>query len=62
MARQQTQSAKDNDPGCHVGRVRKVVVLFVWERRWTGGQLTRWRILDDLKIVYFSVEIIRWIN
>ena len=32
MARQQTQSAKDNDPGGQVGRVRKVVVLFVWER------------------------------
>ena len=53
MARQQTQSAKDNDPGGQVGRVRKVVVLFVWERRWTRGQLTRWRILDDLKIVYW---------
>ena len=28
MARQQTPSSKDNDPGCPVWRVRKVVVLF----------------------------------
>ena len=28
MARQQTPSSKDNDPGCPVCRVRKVVVLF----------------------------------
>jgi|RhiMethySRZTD1v2_1073278.scaffolds.fasta_scaffold44459_6 hypothetical protein len=27
MARQQTPSSKDNDPGCPVWRVRKVVVL-----------------------------------
>ena len=28
MARQQTPSSKDNDPGCRICRVRKVVVLF----------------------------------
>ena len=30
MARQQTQSSKDNDPGCHVWTVGKVVVLFLF--------------------------------
>jgi hypothetical protein len=29
MARQQTPSSKDNDPGCPVWRVRKVVVLLI---------------------------------
>ena len=29
MARQQTPSSKDNDPGCRICRVRKVVVLLI---------------------------------
>jgi hypothetical protein len=30
MARQQTQSSKDNDPGCHVWVVRNVVALLLF--------------------------------
>jgi hypothetical protein len=32
MARQQAQSSKDNDPGCHVWTVRNVGALFCSEK------------------------------
>ena len=51
MARQQTQSSKDNDPGYHVWRVRKVVVLFCFGKgpldHEIGDVCGRWGIFDD---------------
>jgi hypothetical protein len=51
MARQQTPSSKDNDPGGHVWRVRKVVVLFCFGKgpldHEIGDVCGRWRIFDD---------------
>ena len=51
MARQQTPSSKDNDPGCHVWRVRKVVVLFCFGKGPLDHEIDdvcgRRRIFDD---------------
>ena len=51
MARQQIPSSKDNDPGCPVWRVRKVVVLFCFGKgpldHEIGDVCGRWRIFDD---------------
>ena len=50
MARQQTPSSKDNDPGCHVWG-QEVVVLFCFGKdpldHEIGDVCGRWRIFDD---------------
>jgi len=54
MARQQTQSSKDNDPGCQVWTVRKAVVLFCSQSPLDdeiADLRGQWRIFDDAPTV-----------
>jgi hypothetical protein len=47
MARQQTQSSKDDGPGCQVWTVKKAVVIFCSLDHEIGDLCGRWRIFDD---------------